>query len=156
MEATDKEESEGEDDGPCKLVDGLRLPLKPGSASGFVGVQASASKKRPWQAILNVPGRKRLNVGSFKEAEDAAVARARAKAAGGVLLDSPRKQAARKSGARPTPCRTPDPDPNPFLTATSFRALAQSSSRRPTSSNPSRSTAPIKGLYFRFRLRSRR
>ena len=42
----DKEESEGEDDGPCKLVDGLRLPLKPGSASGFVGVQASASKNR--------------------------------------------------------------------------------------------------------------
>ena len=83
-------ESEGEEEGPCKHVDGLRLPLKPGTASGFVGVQRTASKKRPWQALLNVPGRKRLNVGSFKSAEKAAVARARAKAAGGVLLDTVR------------------------------------------------------------------
>ena len=145
----DIEESEGEDDGPCALVDGLLLPLKPGSASGFVGVQRSASKKRPWQATLKVPGRKRLNVGSFKQAKEAAVARARAKAAGGVLLDSPRKQAARKSGARPKP-RMPDPDPNrnPFLTATSFRALAQSSSRRPPSSSPSRSRSQIKAADY--------
>ena len=98
----DNEESEDEDAGPCKLVDGLRLPLKPGTASGFLGVQRSTSKKCPWQALLKVPGRKRLNVGSFKSAEKAAVARARAKAAGGVLLDSPRKQAARKLGASPT------------------------------------------------------
>ena len=40
----DIEESEGEDDGPYALVDGLRLPLKPDTASGFVGVQRSASK----------------------------------------------------------------------------------------------------------------
>ena len=119
----DIEESEGEDDGPYALVDGLRLPLKPDTASGFVGVQRSASKKRPWQATLKVPGRKRLNVGSFKKAEDAAVARARAKAAGGVLLDSPRKQAARKSGASPTPCRAPDPDPNPLLTSSCLMLL---------------------------------
>ena len=62
-------ESEGGDEGPCKHVDGLRLPLKPGSKSGFVGVQRSASKARPWQATLKVAGRKRLNVGSFKAAE---------------------------------------------------------------------------------------
>ena len=37
-----------------------------------MGVQRTASKKRPWQALLKVPGRKRLNVGSFREAEDAA------------------------------------------------------------------------------------
>ena len=54
----DNEESEDEDAGPCKQVDGLRLPLKPGTASGFVGVQRTASKKRPWQALLKVPGRK--------------------------------------------------------------------------------------------------
>lgn len=94
----DNQESEDEDAGPCKQVDGLRLPLKPGTASGFVGVQRTASKKRPWQALLKVPGRKRLNVGSFREAEDAAVARARAKASHGDLLESPRKQAARNAG----------------------------------------------------------
>ena len=117
-------ESEGEDEGPCKHVDGLRLPLKPGSKSGFVGVQRSASKARPWQATLKVAGRKRLNVGSFKAAEDAALARARAKVERGDLLNSPRKQAARNSGAiaRPSHVRL-RPDPYPithccFLTRT--------------------------------------
>ena len=94
----DNEEREDEDAGPCKQVDGLRLPLRPGTASGFVGVQRTASKKRPWQALLKVPGRKRLNVGSFTSAEKAAVARARAKASRGHLLESPRNQAARNSG----------------------------------------------------------
>ena len=117
-------ESEGEEEGPCKHVDGLRLPLKLGSKSGFVGVQRSASKARPWQATLKVAGRKRLNVGSFKAAEDAALARARAKVERGDLLNSPRKQAARNSGAiaRPSHVRL-RPDPYPithccFLTRT--------------------------------------
>ena len=49
----EEEESEGEDDaGPCEVFGLLRLPLKPGTASGYVGVQRSASKKRPWQASL--------------------------------------------------------------------------------------------------------
>ena len=137
----DNEESEDEDAGPCKLVDGLRLPLKPGTASGFLGVQRSTSKKCPWQALLKVPGRKRLNVGSFKSAEKAAVARARAKAAGGVLLDSPRKQAARKLGASPTLVMRLTLIPIPYQSHShcySLRALAQASSRWPTSSSPLR------------------
>ena len=41
-------ESKGEEDeGPCEAFGSLRLPLKPGTASGYVGVQKSASKKRP-------------------------------------------------------------------------------------------------------------
>ena len=49
----EEEESEGEEDaGPCEVFGLLRLPLKPGTASGYVGVQRSASKKRPWQASL--------------------------------------------------------------------------------------------------------
>ena len=49
----EEEESEGKEDaGPCEVFGLLRLPLKPGTASGYVGVQRSASKKRPWQASL--------------------------------------------------------------------------------------------------------
>ena len=70
------EENEEDDAGPFEEVGVLRLPLKPGTASGYVGVQRSASKKRSWQATLTVAGRERLNVGSFKEPFDAAVARA--------------------------------------------------------------------------------
>lgn len=91
------EESE-EDSGPFEEVGVLRLPLKPGTASGYVGVQRSTSKKRPWQATLKVAGRGRLNVGSFKKPLDAAVARAREKLTNGRFLSSPRKQAARSSG----------------------------------------------------------
>ena len=93
-----------QDEGRCEAFGVLRLPLKPGTASGYVGVQRSASKRRPWQATLKPRGRKRLNVGSFKTAQEAAVGRARAKADGAHLLASPRKQAARNSGARP--CQT--------------------------------------------------
>ena len=60
-----------------------RLPLKPGTASGYVGVQRCKSKKRPWQATLTVAGRGRLNVGSFETRFDAAVARAQEKLANG-------------------------------------------------------------------------
>ena len=117
----ENEESEDEDAGPCKHVEGLRLPLGPGSKSGFVGVQRTTSKTRPWQATLKVAGRKRLNVGSFRAAEDAALARARAKAARGDLLNSPRKQAARNSGASARPAHVRlRPDPYiPSLTAAS-------------------------------------
>ena len=91
-------ESEEEDAGPFVEVGALRLPLKPGTASGYVGVQRSTSKKRPWQATLTVAGRGRLNVGQFKKPLDAAVARAQEKLTNGDSLSSPRKQAARRSG----------------------------------------------------------
>ena len=52
-------EEEG-DAGPFEEFGVLRLPLKPGTASGYVGVQRSGSKKRPWQATLKIPARKRL------------------------------------------------------------------------------------------------
>ena len=52
----EEEESGGEEDaGPCEVFGLLRLPLKPGTASGYVGVQRIASKKRPWQATLKPP-----------------------------------------------------------------------------------------------------
>ena len=93
------EESEGEDGTPFEEFGALRLPLKPGTLSGYVGVQRTTSKKRPWQATVKLPGRKRLNVGSFKEPHYAAVARAQALAAAPETLPSPRKQAPRNSGA---------------------------------------------------------
>ena len=38
-------ESEGEEDaGPCEVFGVLRLPLKPGTASGYVGVQRSPQR----------------------------------------------------------------------------------------------------------------
>ena len=108
------EESEEDDSGPVQEVGVLRLPLKRGTASGYVGVQRSKSKKRPWQATLKVPGRKRLNVGSFKKPLDAAVARAQAKVSHAQFLSSPRKQAARNSGMelRPSPLSA-----GPFLSS---------------------------------------
>ena len=88
-------ESEEDDAGPFEEFGVLRLPLKPGTASGYVGV---TSKKRPWQATLTVRGRKRLNVGSFKKPFDATVARAQEKLSNGRTFASPRKQAARNLG----------------------------------------------------------
>jgi hypothetical protein len=44
-----EEESEGEDGTPFEEFGALRLPLKPGTLSGYVGVQRTNSKKRPWQ-----------------------------------------------------------------------------------------------------------
>ena len=41
------EESEEEDASLFLEVGALRLPLKPGTASGYIGVQRSTSKKRP-------------------------------------------------------------------------------------------------------------
>ena len=38
---------------PCEWVGTLRIPLKPGTASGYVGVQRVKSKKRPWQAMIS-------------------------------------------------------------------------------------------------------
>ena len=91
-------ESEGEEDeAPFEEFGAVRLPLKSGTASGYLGVQRSKSKKNPWQAIIS-NGTKRYNVGSFKTRTDAAVARAEAKASGAHLLPSPRKQAPRNSG----------------------------------------------------------
>ena len=70
------------------------------AGSGYVGVQHIASKKRPWQATLKPPGRKRLNVGCYRTEQEAALARAQAKAEGSDILPSPRKQAVCSSGAR--------------------------------------------------------
>ena len=47
-----EEGEDAEDGGPFEVFGVLRLPLKPGTTGGYVGVQKSASKKRPWQATL--------------------------------------------------------------------------------------------------------
>ena len=110
------ESEEEEEDGPCEWVGFLRIPLKPGSASGYVGVQHTKSKKRPWQATVSRPGKKRLGVGSFKKPVEAAVARAEAMASGVNLLPSPRKQAPRNSGSEscPPPVTLHHPPSFPF------------------------------------------
>ena len=93
-------EEESEDSEPQVEVFGVhRLELAPGTRSGYVGVRQTKSKKRPWQSWLALKGEKRRNVGSFTTPQEAAVARAAAKAGGVHLLPSPRKQAPRKSGA---------------------------------------------------------
>ena len=96
-------ESEEEDAGPFVEVGALRLPLKPGTASGYVGVQRSTSKKRPWQATLTVAGRGRLNVGQFKKPLDAAVARAQEKLTNGDSLSSPTKAGCAQIGCGAAP-----------------------------------------------------
>ena len=99
------EDDEGTDDeGPIEVFGIHRLELKQGSKSGYVGVRPNPSKKRPWQAWLQDGGR-RKTVGNYEHRQEAAVARAVAKAAGAHLLRSPRKQAARNSGAVPNPHR---------------------------------------------------
>ena len=98
------ESDEEEEEGPCEWIGVLRLPLKAGSKSGYVGVQRVNSKKRPWQATITCPGKKRRTVGSFKKPEEAAAARAEAKASGANLLPSPRKQAPRNSGLERCAC----------------------------------------------------
>ena len=110
------ESEEEEEDGPCEWVGFLRIPLKPGSASGYVGVQHTKSKKRPWQATVSRPGKKRLGLGSFKKPVEAAVARAEAMASGVNLLPSPRKQAPRNSGSEscPPPVTLHHPPSFPF------------------------------------------
>ena len=65
----------------------------------YVGVQRSSSKqKRPWQASLKVPGRKRLNVGSYRQPLDAAVGRGTGKSRHG--------QSATSSATVPPPTRS--------------------------------------------------
>ena len=88
-----------EEEGPVEVFGVHRLELAPNTKSGYIGVRPTNSQKRPWQAWLSLRGQKRRNVGSFKTPREAAVARAAAKATGGHLLPSPRKQAPRKSGA---------------------------------------------------------
>ena len=93
---------EGEGSEPQYEVFGVhRLPLVSGTKSGYVGVRLSKSKKRPWQAWVHIKGEKRRCLGSFNDKRDAAVARAAAIACGVESLPSPRKQAARNSGAEP-------------------------------------------------------
>ena len=79
----------------------LRLPLAPGTQSGYLGVRPNKSKKRPWQAWIHIKGEKRRCLGCFSKKREAAVARAAAISCGVESLPSPRKQAARKSGAEP-------------------------------------------------------
>ena len=97
------EDDDEEEHGPCEWVGVLRIPLKPGTASGYLGVQRTKSKKRPWQATVSRPGKKRVGLGSFKRPVDAAVARAEAKVSGVHLVPSPRKQAPRNSGSESCP-----------------------------------------------------
>jgi len=94
-------DEDAEAEGEVELFGVLRLPLASGTASGYVGVRHVAkSKKRPWQAWVKVKGDKRRRcLGSFKSPQEGAVARARALACGPDNLPSPRKQAARNSGA---------------------------------------------------------
>ena len=95
-------EVEGEDSEPRVEVFGVHsLPLAPGTRSGYVGVRPTKSKKSPWQAWVHMKGEKRRCIGSFKDKREAAVARAAAISCGAALLPSPRKQAARNSGAEP-------------------------------------------------------
>ena len=70
------EDDEEEEHGPCEWFGLRRIPLKPGTASGYLGVQRTKSKKRPWQATVSRPGKKRVGLGSFKKPIEAAVARA--------------------------------------------------------------------------------
>ena len=97
-----------------------RVPPNPAQAwlgeRLYVGVQRTKSKKRPWQATVSRPGKKRLGLGSFKKPVEAAVARAEAKASGVHLLPSPRKQAPRNSGSElcPPPVTLHRPPSFPF------------------------------------------
>ena len=100
--AMERMEDEEDNEGRIEVFGIHRLELKPRSASGYVGVRPNPSKKRPWQAWLQEGGR-RKTVGNYKHPQEAAVARAVAKAAKAHLLRSPRKQAARNSGAVPRP-----------------------------------------------------
>ena len=100
--AMERMEDEEDNEGRIEVFGIHRLELKPGSTSGYVGVRPNPSKKRPWQAWLQEGGR-RKTVGNYKHPQEAAVARAVAKAAGAHLLRSPQKQAARNSGAVPRP-----------------------------------------------------
>ena len=90
-------EDDEDDEGPFEAFGIHRLELAPDTKSGYVGVRPNLSKKRPWQAWLQVGGQ-RKTVGNFKKPKDAAVARAAAKAEGIRYLRSPRKQAPQKSG----------------------------------------------------------
>jgi len=70
---------------------GLRLELSPEIASGFAGVFVSGSK---WQAVIRAKyegKQRRLTVGNFDTAEEAAVQRALAKL-GSVSTRSPRQR----------------------------------------------------------------
>ena len=104
--AMQDDENEDDEQGPIEVFGIHRLALKPGSISGYVGVRPNPSKKCPWQAWLVDRGQ-RKTVGNFKTRQEAAVARAAAKAEGAHLLRGPRKQAPRNSGAvqRPNPHR---------------------------------------------------
>ena len=95
-------EDEEDDEEPIEVFGIYRLTLKPGSRSGYVGVRPNPSRKCPWQAWLQVKGQ-RKTVGNFKTKQEAAVARAAAKATGFRGLRSPRNQAPRSSRAVPRP-----------------------------------------------------
>ena len=102
-------DEDAEAEGEVELFGVLRLPLATGTASGYVGVRhVKKSKKRPWQAWVHIKGERRRCLGSFRKPQEGAVARARALACGPEALPSPRKQAARNSGAalspRPVSC----------------------------------------------------
>ena len=92
------EESEEEEE-QVEIFGVHRLQLAPGTQSGYIGVRPNKSRKRPWQAWVHIKGEKRRCLGSFEKKTDAAVTRAAAISCGVESLPSPRKQAARNSGA---------------------------------------------------------
>ena len=93
-------DEDAEPEGAVEIFGVLRLPLASGTASGYVGVRhVKKSKKRPWQAWVHIKGEKRRCLGSFRSPQEGAVARARAVSCGPETLPSPRRQAARNSGA---------------------------------------------------------
>ena len=72
-------DEDAESEGAVETFGALRLLLKSGTASGYVGVRrVKKSKKRPWQGWVHLKGEKRRCLGSFRTPQEAAVARARA------------------------------------------------------------------------------
>ena len=93
-------DEDSEEEAAVEVFGVLRLQLAPKTKSGYVGVRLVVnSKKRPWQAWVHIKGEKRRCLGSFKKPQEAAVARARSLLCDPETLPSPRKQAARNSGA---------------------------------------------------------
>ena len=74
MEGEESEEGTGQ----VEVCGVHRLPLAPGTQSGYLGVRPNKSKKRPWQAWIHIKGEKRRCLGSFAKRREAAVARAAA------------------------------------------------------------------------------
>ena len=144
---------EGEDAAEQIEVFGVhRLALAPATRSGYVGVRPTKSKRRAWQAWVHIKGEKRRCLGSFNTPQEAAVARAGALTLGPDTLPSPRKQAARHSGATvcgphtQSLCSLTNSDPH--CSALDSRYMQFSSNRQASRPRPSRSRARTRTYTF--------